>query len=218
MSNEWHPPSLKNKEEKTLSLFKDYYFIDGTPVLVAKMPESILNELIFISEEYRKIKEHKLSFLYEHCNIGLNTFQISVSKPDFQKSFTFPYLISLGQFYLFATKNISFTDSHRNVLIRENLNHYDGYDFWINYTNKGDENPSHIHAGDFSGVIYVKNTETTPTIFDNEVKFPGKPGEIVIFPSWLEHGVEKKEDDSERITMSFNLYLELYFKNNFYLR
>jgi len=194
------------KEIKLLSLFKDYKMLTEIPVLITKLPKEIFKELLLFTEQSKKIKKHNLSFLLEHYNAGLNTYQISVPKPDIEKSFTMPYLISLAQFYLYLNNNISFAKSHRNVLLRENFNHYDGYDLWINYTNKGDENPVHTHAGTFSGVIYIKNTETTPTIFNQKIKLIGNPGEIAIFPANLEHSVEKQKDDFERITMSFNLY------------
>ena len=36
---------------------------------------------------------------------------------------------------------------------------YDGYDFWINFAEKGSKNPPHQHQGALSGVIYIKNTK-----------------------------------------------------------
>jgi uncharacterized protein (TIGR02466 family) len=33
------------------------------------------------------------------------------------------------------------------------------------------------------------------------------PGEMVMFPAWIEHKVDPSQDDSERISMSFNLSL-----------
>jgi hypothetical protein len=197
----------KIKENEIINLFNDYKILNNVPVLVTKLPEEIFNELIIIIEHHRKIKEHKLNFLFEHYNRGLNSYQISVQKPIIETSFIFPYLIALGQFYLYKLNNISFEKSHRKVLLRENVHHYDGYDIWINYTNKGDENPYHTHSGVFSGVIYIKNTKKIPTIFDEKEKYYGTPGEIAIFPANLEHKVEKQIEDYERITMSFNLYL-----------
>jgi len=195
------------KIDKILSLFQKSIFLEKVPVCSVNLPTDIFRELCLFTEQCRKIKDHNLSFLFEHYNEGKNTYQVSIPKPDIEKSFIMPYLISLGQFYLYAKKNISFEKSHRNVLLRENANHYDGYDLWINYTQRGDENPSHTHAGLFSGVIYIKNTETIPTIFDNKIKWFGRPGNIVIFPANLSHSVEKQEEDFERITMSFNLYV-----------
>jgi len=194
------------KEKKILSLFEDHKMLKEVPVLITKLPKQIFEELLLFTEDRKKIKNNDLSFLFEHYNMGLNTYQISISKPDIEKSFIMPYLISLGQFYLYLNNNIPFDKSHRNVLLRENINHYDGYDLWVNYTNKGDENPNHTHSGNLSGVIYIKNTKTTPTIFDNKIGIIGNPGQIVIFPSQLEHMVEKQKEDFERITMSFNLY------------
>ena len=35
------------------------------------------------------------------------------------------------------------------------------------------------------------------------------PGMIVLFPSWLDHKVEKNKSDDERITFAFNYYREV---------
>ena len=88
------------KTNKILSLFKDHTFLKDLPVCSTKLPIEIFDELLRFTEECRKRKNHNLSFLFEHYNKGLNTYQISVPKPDVERSFIMPYLISLGQFYL----------------------------------------------------------------------------------------------------------------------
>ena len=40
-------------------------------------------------------------------------------------------------------------DYNRSVAMRDSPGHYDGYDIWMNFTYKGDDNPIHNHAGDF---------------------------------------------------------------------
>jgi hypothetical protein len=197
----------KIKTDKIFDLFKENKKFNSLPIILTKLPEEIFNEILKIVENHRKIKEHKLNFLFEHYNAGYNSFQISVQKPVVETSFIFPYLITLGQFYFYIFNKISFEQSHRTILLRENVNHYDGYELWINYTEQGDENPPHKHSGHLTGVIYVKNTDNIPTVFNQKEKFYGKPGEIIIFPADLEHGVEKQIENFERITMSFNLYL-----------
>ena len=195
----------KIKEKEIINLFKNYKILNNVPVLTAKLPKEIFKELKILVAKHKKIKNHKLNFLFEHYNRGLNTYQISVQRPFVETSFIFPYLIALGQFYLYKFNNMSFDESNRKVFLRGTLHHYDGYDLWINYTNKGDENPLHSHSGSFSGVIYIKNTKEIPTIFNNKQKHYGFPGEICIFPATLEHSVEEQIKKYERITMSFNL-------------
>ena len=197
----------KIKEKNIINLFKKNKILNVGPVLITKLPKEIFKELKIITKNYKKIKNHKLNFLFEHYNLGLNSYQTSVQKPIIETSFIFPYIIALGQFYLYKFNDIPFEKSHRKVLLRENVHHYDGYDLWINYTNKGDENPYHTHLGSLSGVIYIKNTNKNPTIFDEKEKYYGMPGEIAIFPSNLKHKVDKQTKNFERITMAFNLYL-----------
>ena len=196
------------KKNNVFSLFKKNKTLNNVPVLITKLPEEIFNELLTIVENHKKIKDHRLGFLFETDNKGFKVFQISVQKPIVETSFIFPYIISLGQFYLYKFNNIPFEKSHRKVLLRENVHHYMGYDLWINFSNKENEVPNHAHAGELSGVIYIKNTENIPTIFDEKEKYYGKSHEIAIFPSNLHHKVEKQIENYERITMSFNLYFE----------
>jgi len=196
----------KIQADKIIELFKDFKFLNDIQAISGKLPEVIFNELKEFTEIHRKIKNHELNFLFEHYNAGLNSYQISVQKPYIETSFTFPFLIALGQFFLYKFYKTDFQDSHRKLLLRENVNHYDGYDLWINYTKEGDENPFHNHKGFLTGVIYIKNTEKNPTVFLNNMKYYGLPGEILIFPADLKHAVEKQTENTERITMSFNLY------------
>lgn len=198
----------KIKIENVFSLFEKSKTLNDVPVLITKLPEEIFNELLIIVENHRKIKDHKLGFLFETHNVGFKVYQISVRKPIVETSFIFPYVISLGQFYLYKFNNIPFEKSHRKVLLRENVHHYDGYDLWINFSNKENEIPDHTHAGSLSGVIYIKNTEKIPTIFDEKEKYYGKSQEVAIFPSNLHHRVAEQIENYERITMSFNLYLK----------
>jgi hypothetical protein len=204
----------KIQEDKIIELFKDFKFLNNIQAISGKLPEVIFNELKEFTEIHRKIKNHELNFLFEHYNAGLNSYQISVQKPFVEASFTFPFLIALGQFFLYKYYKIPFQDTHRKLLLRENVNHYDGYDLWINYTKEGDENPFHNHGGFLTGVIYIQNTEKNPTIFLNNVKHHGLPGEILMFPADLKHAVEKQIENTERITMSFNLNFNVNLQYN----
>ena len=102
---------------------------------------------------------------------------------------------------------------------------------WINVNRAGDFNVLHCHPGCFlSGTYYVKVPQDmkggeivfvdprgpvvamyeTPEIelpwVGNGVGTPFSPatGQVVLFPSWLEHRVERFEGSGERISIAFN--------------
>ncbi len=194
--------------DKILELFSDFDYIEGTPVLYGKLPDTIFEELKQFCENGRKIKDHPLGFLREHINAGYNSYQISVSDTELDQSFTMPYIIALGQMYMFKKYNMPFNQTHRRIRMHNNINHYDGLDIWINYAYKGDINHRHTHTGNFSGVIYIKNVSDQPTIFEyrgKEIVHYGEEGYIGLFPADLWHRVDEITGDYERITMSFNL-------------
>lgn len=106
---------------------------------------------------------------------------------------------------------------------------------WININKYGDHNASHFHQGSIlSGTFYVKTPENCggikfenpiaplmesylhywhfkenelqyyPWLFSN-ITVPCKENMVVIFPSWLEHSVERNLNmDEDRISISFN--------------
>lgn len=99
---------------------------------------------------------------------------------------------------------------------------------WININKKGDKNILHSHPNCFfSGVFYlrdknskikfVKNydisnwwkesmqSESNTLSTFNEIEFTPHAGDLIIFPSWLQHYVDYNEYDSERISISFNI-------------
>jgi hypothetical protein len=187
-------------------LFKDFNLISNTsmPILCGSIPDLIFDELQQFVDDAKKIKQHPLAFLKRHHNLGKNSFQTSVNPILIEQSFLFPYLIKLGEYYL-SIREIYTTPQDRAVRLRSHTNHYDKYDFWINFTNHGDENPMHTHAGSMSGVIYFSNLDELPTIFEDGTKFFGKPKDIIIFPAQLGHMVTRHTSFTERITFSFNL-------------
>ena len=188
-------------------MFEDFNFLSESnqQVIVGKLPNEIFLEIAQFVEYCRKIKDHPLGHLYNHLNKGQNSYQMSVPKPLLEQSFLFPYLIELGAYYL-KKHNYIIDKQERPVRMRSIHDHYDGYDCWINFTNKGDSNPIHNHAGSLSGVIYYSNIDKCPTIFEKNVEYAGKEQEIIIFPANLKHFVNTHTSDNERITLSFNLY------------
>jgi len=168
------------------------------------IPDIIWDELLQLTLEAKKIKSHPLSQLKCHYNAGKNSYQISVNQRLFEESFLYPYIIFAGQKYLSMMQGVSCHSLTRKVGIRQYTGHYDGYDFWFNFSEIGDINPPHRHAGSLSAVIYISNTQDLPTIFDGGFEYNGISKEMLIFPSNLQHQVPENTI-GERITASFNL-------------
>ena len=190
-------------------IFDDVTLIGQTPNLIikVKMPDPIFDEVKGWIEPCRRVKDNEYAELLNHHNVGTghNSYQTAVPRRLIDNSFFFGYLLNLGQLYLHAV-NSPIKDNPRAVHLRNYPGHYDGYDIWVNFTYKGDDNPEHNHAGSLSGIIYIKDEDCQPTNFPT-IDYVHKPkeGEILLFQSHLMHSVDVKETESERITGSFNL-------------
>ena len=176
-------------------------YVIGGKISHVKLPSKIIEELDVWKKECDKIKNHPLSFLKNHENAGSlgNFYQTSV-----------PYNLVDNSFWLAFTLRCCaqlYGGVHKDYHVRTFEGHFDN-DIWINYSYKGNSNPVHDHKGTCSGVIYYSNKDT-PTIFnDDNIKFNGRKGDMIIFPSYLKHHVEKQEDELERITFAFNINYE----------
>ena len=177
------------------------------PVMAAKIPPQIMKELDVWVKESKQLKNSPLSALKAHENVGYlsmdgkphNSYQCSISPHLIEKSFWLAWVLRLSSKYWGGGKD------HRLFKIRSWSGHFDGYDIWTNFAYKGDDNPTHNHAGFLSGVIYYKN-HNHPTIFDQyNVSYEGKDGTMVMFPSSTWHHVEPQTANKERITLAFNI-------------
>jgi uncharacterized protein (TIGR02466 family) len=99
---------------------------------------------------------------------------------------------------------------------------------WINYSNKNEWHHRHNHPNSIlSGVLYINTNETDkikfydekynnieiePKVFDqNNAKswwIKVKDGDLLIFPSSLEHEVPKVIGDKQRISIAFNSFIK----------
>jgi len=101
---------------------------------------------------------------------------------------------------------------------------------WINYLKNNQYHHKHNHPNSLiSGVFYIsadkevdsitfhrafledgiKLNTTQYNMFNaTSFKFLVKTGDILLFPSSLIHGVEKKKDNSIRISLSFNVFFK----------
>jgi len=109
---------------------------------------------------------------------------------------------------------------------------------WMNYTTKGENHHKHSHPNSYvSGIFYINAKKGVDRIkFYNShyqnilpitldvTKFnifnasswwyPVKTGDIILFPSSLEHGVDKKKETNIRISLSFNVFIKGKIGNN----
>ena len=95
---------------------------------------------------------------------------------------------------------------------------------WFSKFKKG--NYAHIHHhghADISGVYYYKTNSEDGTFFfespnpysnmcysNSRWNLKPSPGQMVMFPGWMSHGVTTNTTDNTRISLSFNIY----FKKN----
>jgi uncharacterized protein (TIGR02466 family) len=99
---------------------------------------------------------------------------------------------------------------------------------WINVHEKEGFNHVHVHPGAwYSGVYYLNCTEKTGDIVFLDPR-PGaqmsfyhtitesknicvspKNGDLILFPAWLPHMVESNLDEEHRISVAFNIELDV---------
>ena len=100
---------------------------------------------------------------------------------------------------------------------------------WLNYTTNKQFHHTHSHANSYvSGVFYInadKKVDKIKFYKDNNSLFKLKTtkfnifnsdswwysiktGDVILFPSSLRHGVNKKEGKNIRISLSFNVFLK----------
>ena len=72
----------------------------------------------------------------------------------------------------------------------------------VYYLKKGD-----LDADD--GHIYFKSplvqAQTSLCYFGGKIVIPAKQGGLLLFPGWLEHGVNMNNSDEDRISVSFDI-------------
>lgn len=96
---------------------------------------------------------------------------------------------------------------------------------WINLSDIDEDNTQHCHPGyDISGTYYFRiSEEQGPISFYNpnniafSCEFPQGPvcpqtttivpddGDIILFPSWLNHSVRKNKSQEQRVSVAFNI-------------
>ena len=100
---------------------------------------------------------------------------------------------------------------------------------WLNKTKSGESHHPHIHTNSYlSGVLYISCLPNDSINFENRMhglynnmEFPTPKytdwnanivqvnvteGDLIIFPSWVQHYVDVNNTDKERISLSFNTF------------
>ncbi len=187
------------------------FIIPNTPIHVFDIPSYIMKEIDGMVKESTKWKYHPLGELrasenaaYRHPEDGYeyNTFQCTISPRLIEESLMMAWIIRAANIHFVPEKH------HRSIRFRKLTGHFDGYEIWTNFSNKGDSNPRHDHGGWLSGVIYHTN-HGHPTYFnDLDVEYEGKDGTMIMFPSDTVHSCKEQTADKERITLAFNLIID----------
>ena len=142
----------------------------------------------------------------------------SLSDPRFKQNLVEEYnLLNIkNEILINVSKFINnFTEKKYNFIIKES---------WLTKTLSKEHTVAHCHAGcDLSGVYYFKAPKDSGNIYflnpltnlianeflntDDLVSYPPDNGIMLLFPSWLYHGVRSNDSDDVRVSLAFNLKL-----------
>jgi uncharacterized protein (TIGR02466 family) len=147
-----------------------------------------------------------------------------VHNDDFLKNLEEPYGSQLSQMFIQGVRGAveSLVELSEHPPVEPFI------ECWQNVNNRGDSNTVHVHPGStWSGVYYVatdldahgeiffidprvaalmSSHPYNPFKCMNPVLVAPQPGMLVVFPSFLYHGVTTYEGHSPRIAIAFNLW------------
>ena len=104
-------------------------------------------------------------------------------------------------------------EPHQTLLIPHELLGYNKNEFWFNTSTTGQSTRLHNHVQNafLSGVFYLNVPDNSANIFfksnDQTFELEVKTGEMIFFPSGLDHYVLENKSSETRISLAFNLYL-----------
>lgn len=180
-----------------------------TPLLIGKYQKDMSKELEFI-----KNLKYREKGIGEHSNDSLNRQSIETFL------FDYPEMFEIKQFceaYLqYYVKNIM--ECKDELFITQ---------CWSNITGTGERHHEHSHPNSIvSGVFYFQNNSKLPPIqfrrpqlrdlsldvakhnnFNSSTfLLPAESGELLLFPSTLQHCVLDNKSDEDRISIAFNTF------------
>jgi len=183
---------------------------------------SIFPTPIYFTNLYREFTKKELS-LVDKCKFNVNKNESNTTSSD-------TYIINHKLFKDLKTELDSIIQDYFNKIISpsNNIKPYITQS-WLNYTEKNQFHHKHNHWNSFiSGVVYINCNKENETItffkekhemLNFETKnynlwnsktwsFVVNNGDVVLFPSELEHMVQVKTTDNTRISLSFNVFVK----------
>tara|TARA_Y100000592_G_scaffold454_1_gene689 strand:+ start:1672 stop:2211 length:540 start_codon:yes stop_codon:yes gene_type:complete len=148
---------------------------------------------------------------------NLNLLNFKVVGKDLKKTFESNIETSLNGVTLFDQNSINYLNMELREILGYLLKPYcDNFVFnvngiWINKYKSEDYQGAHIHPSDFSFIIYYKIKKSYTVfnspiknlleMFDSKIFFKHyepelKQGDIIVFPSYLEHWVRPNSDNT----------------------
>jgi uncharacterized protein (TIGR02466 family) len=192
-------------KEKTLSTVETIF---PTPIYISKLDRNLNeNELKFLNEQKKHVRINETNYSTIN-NFILNEKELLLLKEDLET-----YIDD------FFYNKLKYNKKAKPYITQS----------WLNTTNKNQAHHQHEHPNSFlSGVYYVKanrdfdkiqfyNTNykaLSPNINDfnifnsNSWWFVTETNNVFIFPSSTSHAVLTKNDDNERISIAFNIFLK----------
>jgi hypothetical protein len=154
---------------------------------------------------------------------NIDILKLNVVGKNFKKTFGSDIKTTLKGNTLFNKNSINYLNIELRSMLEYLLKPYcktfvfNVCDIWLNKYSKNDYQESHVHPSDFSFIIYYK-IDKSYTVFNNPVKNllemrdskifnkeykpKLKQGDLIIFPSYLEHWVKP---NSNNITIAGNI-------------
>lgn len=147
--------------------------------------QHLQNELLELLENYSDVQ-------FNSTNVKATMTEWNISSPEIE---------SLKKFILENSFQLLWPLAKPEII-----------NFWANIYRKGDYTEYHNHNPYILSFVYFLKCKRyfSPLIFDSFLfkrKLKPKEGRLIIFPSYLVHGVPKHKYDETRITLSGNITL-----------
>lgn len=186
----------------------------GPELYFSKIDQTLLHDL------QKHVKRHNFSTSYNEVLAGMinDEYQLDLST-DLQSQLDNELLLHLNHLVSL------YVDSELQGLSKKISNFHAGK-YWVNFQKQHEFNPHHAHSGNLSFILYVDIPEQVKNNYldktrnwqfnckgllefknnDNPFAYSPSTGELVIFPSSLDHGVWPFDTQGTRISISGNIY------------
>ncbi len=202
----------KTEQEKVMQIFKEEWW--ATPIWYFYIPETQI-DLNLIKKECYKEKLNNKGRVISNIN-GWQSEDISIDKKR-------PHISNLLEKIALIIPAIL-----KDLGVCKELHLTNA---WININPKNSSNKVHIHAKSMlSGVYYVSaNKDSGDIVFYNDdklnmiysmfvdtnnkntcssIKYKPETNKIILFPSWIPHGVDINNSKEDRISIAFNIEIK----------